>query len=68
MKILSPGELITLKGIRFSRKARKSGAGFTTLESWLGDYDALFLKRNNADPMVCVAWRTWVALLAKMPR
>jgi hypothetical protein len=49
-------------------KARKSGAGFTTLESWLGDYDALFLKRNNADPMVCVAWRTWVALLAKMPR
>jgi Holliday junction resolvase len=28
-------------------KARKNGAGFTTLESWLGEYDLLFLKRNN---------------------
>ena len=49
-------------------KARKSGSGFVTLESWLGEFDALFLKRNNADPMVCLPWRTWVALLAKVPR
>jgi hypothetical protein len=27
-------------------KARKSGAGFTTLERWLGEYDALFLRRR----------------------
>ncbi len=33
-------------------KARKNGAGFTTLEGWLGEYDALFLKRNNATPLV----------------
>jgi Holliday junction resolvase len=49
-------------------KARKSGAGFVQLETWLGEYDALFLKRNNADPMVCLPWRTWIALLAKVSR
>jgi len=49
-------------------KARANGAGFTTLESWLGDYDALFLRRNNADPMVVVPWRVWAALLAKVRR
>src|SRR4051794_14127693 len=26
-------------------KARKSGAGFLTLEKWLGGYDGLFLRR-----------------------
>src|SRR5215831_7134141 len=40
-------------------KARKDGAGFVTLESWLGEYDALFLRRNNADPLVLVPWRIW---------
>ena len=49
-------------------KGRKSGAGFTTLEKWLGYYDALFLKRNNADPLVCLPWRTWIALLARVAR
>jgi hypothetical protein len=49
-------------------KGRKNGAGFTTLEKWLGDYDALFLKRNNADPLVCLPWRTWAALLGRTPR
>jgi hypothetical protein len=46
-------------------KARKNGAGFTTLEKWLGEYDALFLKRNNADPLVCVPWRIWARLISK---
>ena len=49
-------------------KARKSGSGFLTLESWLGEFDALFLKRNNADPLVVIPWRMWVRLLAKVPR
>ena len=49
-------------------KARKSGAGFATLENWLGEYGALFLRRNNADPLVVMPWRMWVALLAKVPR
>jgi Holliday junction resolvase len=49
-------------------KARKSGAGFVTLESWLGEFDALFLRRNNADPIVVLPWRVWAALLAKVRR
>jgi Holliday junction resolvase len=44
-------------------KARKDGAGFTTLEKWLGEYDALFLRRNHADPMIVLPWRVWAALL-----
>jgi Holliday junction resolvase len=47
-------------------KARKNGAGFVQLEGWLGEYDALFLRRNNADPLVLLPWRTWAALLAKV--
>jgi len=49
-------------------KARKNGAGFTQLETWLGEYDVLFPRRNNADPMVVLPWRVWAALLAKIPR
>src|SRR5262249_50157967 len=47
-------------------KARKNGAGFVTLEKWLGDYDLAVLKRNNADPLVLLPWRTWAALLQKV--
>ena len=49
-------------------KARKNGAGFVQLETWLGEYDALFLRRNNADPMVLLPWRVWAALLSKVQR
>jgi hypothetical protein len=49
-------------------KGRKSGAGFATLEKWLGEYDLLILKRNNADPMIVLPWRTWAKLLAKVRR
>jgi hypothetical protein len=49
-------------------KARKSGAGFTTLERWLGDFDLLALRRNNADPLIVLPWRVWAALLAKINR
>jgi Holliday junction resolvase len=49
-------------------KARKTGEGFTTLERWLGDYDVLFLKRNNAEPMVVLPWRVWAQLLGKVRR
>jgi Holliday junction resolvase len=44
-------------------KARKNGAGFATLEKWMGDCDFLVLKRNNAPPMVAVPWHIWVELL-----
>jgi hypothetical protein len=47
-------------------KGRKNGAGFTTLEKWLGEYDLLALRRNNADPLMVLPWRTWTALLKKV--
>jgi hypothetical protein len=46
-------------------KARKNGNGFTTLETWLADEDCLFLKRNNADPLVVMPWRVWRSLLQR---
>jgi hypothetical protein len=49
-------------------KARANGGGFVTLEKWLGEYDALMLRRNHADPMVVLPWRGWAALLAKVRR
>ena len=33
----------------------EGGVGFTTLERWLAEYDALFLRRNNADPLVLLS-------------
>jgi hypothetical protein len=44
-------------------KARKDGAGFATLERWLGDNDFLILRRNNADPIVVVPWAVWAEIL-----
>ena len=49
-------------------KIRKSGAGFATLEKWLAEYDALFLRRNNADPLVLLPWRIWVRILERVRR
>jgi Holliday junction resolvase len=49
-------------------KSRKNGSGFAQLERWLDEYDALFLRRNHADPLVLLPWRTWVALLERVPR
>ena len=46
-------------------KGRKNGAGFVTLEKWLGKYDGLFLRRNNADPLVLLPWRIWARLLGR---
>jgi|SRR6516164_469084 Holliday junction resolvase len=49
-------------------KARKDGGGFVQLEKWLGECDALFLRRDHADPLVLIPWRTWAALLEKVRR
>jgi len=46
-------------------KARKDGGGFVQLERWLNSYDALFLKRNHADPLVVLPWRVWALLLTR---
>ena len=47
-------------------KGRKNGAGFTTLEKWLGEYDLLILRRNHADPMIVFPWRIWARLLERV--
>lgn len=49
-------------------KSRKSGAGFATLERWLAEFDALFLRRNNLDPVVVLAWPAWARILGKVRR
>ena len=48
-------------------KCRKNGGRFVTLERWLGDYDALFLRRNHSNPPVVIAWRTWARILGGAP-
>jgi Holliday junction resolvase len=49
-------------------KARRDGEGFAVIERWLGDYDVLFLKRNNALPLVVLPWRIWARLLERVRR
>ena len=49
-------------------KARKNGADFTTLEKWLGEYDVLFLRRNNADPLVRLPWRLRTRFITQRAR
>jgi Holliday junction resolvase len=49
-------------------KGRKTGSGFVTLEKWLGEYDALFLRKNNTDPLVLLPWRVWARLLERVRR
>jgi hypothetical protein len=49
-------------------KGRKSGAGFVTLEKWLGKYNALFLRRNNADPMILLPWSVWIRIMKRVQR
>jgi hypothetical protein len=44
-------------------KGRKDGGGFAMLERWLGDYDALFLKRDRQEPLVVLPWRVWARLI-----
>ncbi len=46
-------------------KARRNGAGFTQLERWLGDNDALFLRRDRAAPLVVLPWRTWARIMGR---
>lgn len=46
-------------------KARASGEGFTTLERWLGENCVLFLKRDRAEPIVVLPWRTWKRLVGE---
>lgn len=46
-------------------KGRASGAGFVTLERWLGDNDILFLRKDRSKPLVVLPWATWERLVLK---
>lgn len=46
-------------------KARANGEGFTTLERWLGDADALFLIRDRAEPVVVLPWRIYAEMVKR---
>jgi hypothetical protein len=45
-----------------------SGGGFATLERWLAEYDALVLRRNNADPLIVLPWRVWARIVEAVRR
>jgi hypothetical protein len=47
-------------------KARKEGAGFKTIERWLGDNDMLFLRRDRTAPLVVMEWDTFIPLLQSL--
>lgn len=44
-------------------KARANGEGFAVLERWLGDHDALILKRDRQEPLVVLPWRVALEFL-----
>ena len=44
----------------FEVKARATGAGFTVLDKWLGEYDGLVLKRDRQDPLVVLPWSIYI--------
>jgi hypothetical protein len=52
--------------IKAEVKGRKTGAGFVTLENWIGQNDALFLRRDRTDPMVLIPWRVWAQLVERV--
>jgi Holliday junction resolvase len=52
--------------IKAEVKGRKNGAGFLTLENWIGEYDALFLRKDRTDPMVVIPWRVWAQLVERV--
>ena len=55
---------IEITGIgRAEVKARKDGAGFVTLQRWLGDHAALFLRADQMAPLVVLPWETYARLL-----
>jgi hypothetical protein len=54
--------------IKAEVKSRKGGAGFITLENWIGNYDALFLRKDRAEPMVLIPWRVWAQLAGRVRR
>lgn len=53
--------------LKIEVKARRGGAGWKVIASWMKDNDVLLLKQNNAEPLVVLPWRTWLLNLSFMP-
>jgi hypothetical protein len=49
---LFAGDVVIGGAMRAEVKARANGNGVKILESWLGDNDLLFLRRDRAEPLV----------------
>lgn len=49
--------------LRCELKARKTGAGFIQIETWLAGNDVLFLHRDRAAPLAVVPWEVWLDLI-----
>jgi Holliday junction resolvase len=58
------GDVVIDRDLRAEVKARSGGAGFQTLERWMGDNDLLFLRRDRAEPMVAMPWATYEKLIS----
>lgn len=54
------GDLVIAGRYRAEVKARGDGAGFRTLERWLGNHDLLFLRRDRQRPLVVMEWERYV--------
>jgi Holliday junction resolvase len=57
------GDLVVDGLGRAEVKARADGAGFATIERWLANHDALFLRRDRAAPLVLLPWAVYLRLL-----
>ena len=44
-------------------KSRANGAGFTLVEKWIEESDVLFVRRDNADPLVVQQWAGYALFL-----
>lgn len=51
--------------LRAEVKGRGTGAGFKTVDRWLGDWDLLFLRRDRAAPLVVLPWAVYVELMTR---
>jgi hypothetical protein len=48
-------------------RGNEQGRGFKTIETWLADYDVLFLRRDQKEPLVVLPWASWARLLKGGP-
>jgi hypothetical protein len=53
---------LEIEGESFEVKARKNGAGFKTIEGWLGENYALVLVANNKEPLIVQRMSDWITM------